>query len=77
VNKISALTVFVVPQDLLKLGEVAVLMSNRDGTHALDFSQLCVLGCELDGQKRRNVLGLKSGNTVGSQYMGNSEFCIT
>lgn len=43
------LTVFVITQHFLELGQVTVLVSDRNGAHAFDFSQLSILGCELDG----------------------------
>ena len=43
------LTVFIVTQDFLEFGQVTVLVSNRNSAHAFDFSQLCILGRELDG----------------------------
>lgn len=52
------LTVFIITQNFLELGQVTVLVSDRNGAHALDFSQLSVLGCELNGQQGRNIFGL-------------------
>lgn len=47
IKRSQVLTILVVPQCLLKVGQVPALMRACDGTHAFYFAELCVLQREL------------------------------
>jgi hypothetical protein len=49
----------IVAKCLLKIGQVSVLMSPRDGTHGLDLSSLSILGGEFDREESGHVFWLK------------------